>query len=114
VGDDVGRRSVVFHNQRDFIFFRHYRYIFRNVSVKGNEEEEMRVEKDIFDPDRRDSDDEEDEGPKPPSCQLKEIGPRFTLRLRSLQLTGTFEKRTAEFEYMWRPDHNVSRAFCEL
>ena len=115
VGDDAGRRTVVFHNQRDFIFFRHYRYVFRNVSVIGNEENEMKKEKDLFDPDRRDSEDEEeDEGPKPPSCDLKEIGPRMTLRLRSLQLTGSFDKKTAEFEYMWRPDVNVSRALCEL
>jgi ribosome production factor 1 len=119
VGDDVGRRTIVFHNQRDFIFFRHYRYIFRNVSMKGNEENEMETqapeEKDIFDPDRRDSEDEdEDTGPKPPSCQLKEIGPRMTLRLRSLQLTGLFDKQNAEYEYMWRPDTNVSRSLCEL
>jgi len=26
----VGRRVVTFHNQRDFIFFRHHRYIFEN------------------------------------------------------------------------------------
>jgi ribosome production factor 1 len=113
VGDDIGRRTIVFHNQRDFIFFRHYRYIFRNVTMKGEEEEELKKKKDIFDPDRSD-DDEEEDGIKPPSCQLKEIGPRMTLRLRSLQLTGTFEKRTAEYEYMWRPDVNVSRALCEL
>jgi ribosome production factor 1 len=112
VGDDIGRRSVVFHNQRDFIFFRHYRYIFRNVTIAGEEEE---VKPTTGLPDDFDiSEDEEMTGPKPPSCQLKEIGPRFTLRLRSLQLTGMFDKKTAEFEYMWRPDANVSRAFCEL
>lgn len=26
----VGRRVVTFHNQRDFIFFRHHRYIFED------------------------------------------------------------------------------------
>ena len=115
VGDDIGRRTIVFHNQRDFIFFRHYRYIFRNVSVKGDEDNEVNREKDIFDPDRNDSDDEADlDVPKLPSCQLKEIGPRMTLRLRSLQLTGLFDKQNAEFEYMWRPDVNVNRAACEL
>ena len=118
VGDDIGRRTIVFHNQRDFIFFRHYRYIFRNVTMKGEEEAELEKErkrKDLFDPDRlSDDDDEEEDGIKPPSCQLKEIGPRMTLRLRSLQLTGTFDKKTAEFEYMWRPDVNVNRALCEL
>ena len=116
VGDDIGRRTIVFHNQRDFIFFRHYRYIFRNVTMKGSEEEEMqqhRKKKDLFDPDRSDDDLDEDEI-KPPSCDLKEIGPRMTLRLRSLQLTGIFDKKNAEFEYMWRPDVNVGRAVCEL
>lgn len=112
VGDDLGRRTVVFHNQRDFIFFRHYRYVFRNVSLVG--EEDLEIEKDIFDPDRRDSEDEEPGAPKPPSCSLREIGPRMTLRLRSLQLTGLFDKKTAEYEYMWRPDTNVDRAICEL
>ena len=117
VGDDEGRRTVVFHNQRDFIFFRHYRYIFRNVTMVGDEDEPAPAEeeKDIFGALKKDdSDEEEDDGPKPPSCQLKEIGPRMTLRLRSLQLTGVFDKRNAEFEYMWRPDVNVSRALCEL
>lgn len=114
VGDDVGRRSVVFHNQRDFIFFRHYRYIFRNVSIKGNEDNEVEMKKDIFDPDRSDDDESDIDVPKPPSCQLKEIGPRMTLRLRSLQLTSLFDKHNAEYEYMWRPDANVNRALCEL
>lgn len=34
--DQVGRRVVAFHNQRDFIFFRHYRYVFKNVSEVGD------------------------------------------------------------------------------
>lgn len=118
VGDDIGRRTVVFHNQRDFIFFRHYRYIFRNVSVKGEEENELaRTSKkpaDFLDDEFGNSDDEDADEIKPPSCQLKEIGPRMTLRLRSLQLTGSFEKKTAEYEYLWRPDANVDRAVCEL
>ena len=112
VGDDVGRRSVVFHNQRDFIFFRHYRYVFRNVSLVGDEDNEVPFEQDIFDPDFKEDDTEK--GIKPPSCSLREIGPRMTLRLRSLQLTGLFDKKTAEYEYMWRPDTNVDRAICEL
>ncbi len=117
-GDDIGRRSVVFHNQRDFIFFRHYRYVFRNVTMVGDEEEPLTKKQNTGLPEDLDiSDDDECDiptGPKPPSCQLKEIGPRMTLRLRSLQLTGLFNKSTAEYEYMWRPDANVSRAFCEL
>jgi len=32
--DFVGRRSVTFHNQRDFVFFRHYRYNFKDDGTK--------------------------------------------------------------------------------
>jgi len=52
-----GRRVITFHNQRDFIFFRHHRYIFK------------------------------DEGT---DVALQEVGPRFTLKLKTLQL-GTFD-----------------------
>jgi ribosome production factor 1 len=29
--DFVGRRVAIFHNQRDFVFFRHYRYVFEST-----------------------------------------------------------------------------------
>ncbi|GBG74658.1 hypothetical protein CBR_g19066 [Chara braunii] len=51
-----GRRSVTFHNQRDFIFFRHHRFI-------------------------------------------QECGPRFTLKLMSIQ-KGTFDTKHGEFEWI--------------
>eukprot|EP00747_Dinoflagellata_sp_TGD_P186263 gnl/TRDRNA2_/TRDRNA2_43198_c0_seq1.p2 gnl/TRDRNA2_/TRDRNA2_43198_c0~~gnl/TRDRNA2_/TRDRNA2_43198_c0_seq1.p2 ORF type:complete len:337 (-),score=77.79 gnl/TRDRNA2_/TRDRNA2_43198_c0_seq1:184-1194(-) len=73
--DFKGRRTVTFHNQRDFIFFRHYRYIFKKDGTKVG---------------------------------LKEIGPRFTLKLRYLQ-HGTFNAKQGEYEYIWRPDSQVSR-----
>jgi len=62
----VGQRAVTFHNQRDFIFFRHYRYGF------------------------------DAEGKK---AKLKELGPRFTLKLRSLQ-KGTFDSKYGQFEWI--------------
>ncbi|KAF4711137.1 Ribosome production factor 1, partial [Perkinsus olseni] len=83
--DFRGRRVVAFHNQRDFVFFRHYRYVFRDLE---NAEKDDR-------------------------CALQEIGPRFTLKLRSLQL-GLFAKRTGEYEYVWRPDSQVSRKVFAL
>lgn len=73
--DFVGRRSVTFHNQRDFVFFRHYRYNFKDDGTK---------------------------------CKLQEIGPRFTLKCRWLQ-HGTFDAKAGEYEYIWRPDSQVSR-----
>lgn len=59
-----GRRVVTFHNQRDFIFFRHHRYVFRNEKRVG----------------------------------LAELGPRFTLKMRSLQ-KGVFDSRYGEYEW---------------
>ncbi|XP_043941650.1 ribosome production factor 1 [Protopterus annectens] len=61
----VGRQVATFHNQRDYIFFRYHRYIFKN---------EKRV-------------------------ALQELGPRFTLKLRSLQ-KGTFDSKYGEYEWV--------------
>ncbi|XP_017878222.1 probable ribosome production factor 1 [Ceratina calcarata] len=61
-----GRRVVTFHNQRDYIFFRHHRYQFD--SERG----------------------------KP---RLRELGPRFTLKLKSLQ-QGTFDSKYGEYEWI--------------
>ncbi|CAG0897065.1 unnamed protein product [Cyprideis torosa] len=63
--DFVGRRAVTFHNQRDYIFFRHHKYEFK---------EGKRV-------------------------ALREIGPRFTLKLRSLQ-RGTFDTKEGDYEWI--------------
>ncbi|XP_064606482.1 ribosome production factor 1-like [Liolophura sinensis] len=60
-----GRRVMTFHNQRDFIFFRHHRYMFRNSKRVG----------------------------------LQELGPRFTLKLRSLQ-KGAFDSKYGEYEWV--------------
>ncbi|CAK9032073.1 unnamed protein product [Durusdinium trenchii] len=73
--DFEGRRTITFHNQRDFVFFRHYRYNFKDNGER---------------------------------CALQEIGPRFTLKCRYLQ-HGTFDARSGEYEYIWRPDAQVSR-----
>nr|XP_023023565.1 probable ribosome production factor 1 [Leptinotarsa decemlineata] len=62
----VGQRAVTFHNQRDFIFFRHYRYGFDSEGKKA---------------------------------RLKELGPRFTLKLKSLQ-RGTFDSKYGQYEWI--------------
>jgi ribosome production factor 1 len=61
-----GRRVVTFHNQRDYIFFRHHLYGFSEDGKKVG---------------------------------LREIGPRFTLKLRTLQ-KGTFDTKYGEFEWV--------------
>ncbi|CAB4032466.1 ribosome production factor 1-like [Paramuricea clavata] len=70
-----GRRCATFHNQRDFIFFRHHRYIFKNSQKTG----------------------------------LQELGPRFTLKLRSLQ-RGTFDTKFGQYEWIHkRKEMDTSR-----
>ncbi|CAH0387600.1 unnamed protein product [Bemisia tabaci] len=59
-----GRRVVTFHNQRDFIFFRHHIYWFKSGE----------------------------------RCALRELGPRFTLKLQSLQM-GTFDTKFGDYEW---------------
>jgi ribosome production factor 1 len=76
-----GRQVVTMHNQRDFIFFRHHRYIFEE---KG-EGKKRRV-----------------------AARLQELGPRFTLRLKSLQV-GTFDTQHGEYEWKHKPELDTSR-----
>ncbi|XP_075152101.1 putative ribosome production factor 1 [Haematobia irritans] len=61
-----GRRAVTFHNQRDYIFFRHHRYEFTKDGRR---------------------------------VKLRELGPRFTLKLRSLQ-EGTFDSKTGDYAWI--------------
>jgi len=61
----TGKRVVTFHNQRDYIFFRHHRYEFKNAE----------------------------------KVKLREMGPRFTLKLRSVQ-KGTFDSKLGEYEWI--------------
>ena len=66
-----GRQVVTFHNQRDFIFVRHHRYIFDKPDEKG----------------------------KPSRARLQELGPRFCLKLRWLQ-AGVFDTKHGEYEWV--------------
>jgi len=61
----TGKRVVTFHNQRDYIFFRHHKYDFKSTE----------------------------------KVRLKDMGPRFTLKLRSLQ-KGTFDSKFGDYEWM--------------
>ena len=78
-----GRQVVTFHNQRDFIFVRHHRYIFDGV-----EEDEG-------------GDDDGEKARSTPRARLQELGPRFTMRLRWLQ-EGTFDTVAGEYEWFHR------------
>ncbi|RDA91498.1 hypothetical protein CP533_4573 [Ophiocordyceps camponoti-saundersi (nom. inval.)] len=63
-----GRQIVTLHNQRDFIFVRRHRYVFR---------EKRATEKNIVDAEGKDM-----KGVEGIRAGLQELGPRFTLKLR--------------------------------
>ncbi|KAL2156454.1 hypothetical protein VTH82DRAFT_1199 [Thermothelomyces myriococcoides] len=63
-----GRQVVTLHNQRDYIFFRRHRYVFREARP---------TEKNVQGADGKDL-----EGVKGIRAGLQEIGPRMTLKLR--------------------------------
>lgn len=90
-----GRRVVTFHNQRDFIFFRHHRYIFETKESKQKESKGEKS-KDEKNPQER------------TIARLQECGPRFTLKLISLQ-HGTFDTKGGEYEWVHKPEMDTSR-----
>ncbi|URE25127.1 Brix [Musa troglodytarum] len=80
-----GRRVVTFHNQRDFIFFRHHRYIFETKEKKDDSKDKAAKSKNV--PQEK------------VIVRLQECGPRFTLKLRNLQ-HGTFDSKGGEYEWL--------------
>lgn len=70
--DFKGRQVVTFHNQRDFIFVRHHRYVF---------------------------DDPDEKTGRAKRARLQELGPRFSLKMRWLQ-AGTFDTKHGEYEWI--------------
>ena len=144
-----GRRVVTFHNQRDFIFFRHHRYVFeekkgrrlphaghlataevpdhvRDSMKEGRgkrsskkrksvemDDDDNSEEEDDEDSADEDSDEDEDAEKPPPvntmiQARLQELGPRFTLRLMSVQ-KGTFDSKHGEYEYVRSTDTDGTR-----
>jgi ribosome production factor 1 len=79
-----GRRVVTFHNQRDFIFFRQHRYIFEEQS-----EEARKAAREVHGEDKK----------MGVRVRLQELGPRFTMKLVSLQ-DGPFDPKFGEFEWI--------------
>lgn len=94
-----GRQVATFHNQRDYIFVRHHRYIFEESK------------KDFVEKTDKTKTDENQEGAdensqklkrkaekKKTKARLQELGPRFTLKLRWIQ-EGTFDTQFGEYEW---------------
>jgi ribosome production factor 1 len=103
-----GRQVVTFHNQRDCIFVRQHRYVFRETTKTDNASALAKKPKvpppldTTTAPTRPDTD-------IPVKAKLQELGPRFTLKLRWLQ-EGTFDTQFGEYEFFHkRKEMDTSR-----
>jgi len=79
-----GRQVVTLHNQRDYIFLRRHRYVFR---------EKRATEKSVVGPDGKVV-----EGVEGIRAGLQELGPRFTMKLRRID-KGIQRKSGQEWEW---------------
>jgi len=78
-----GRQAVTFHNQRDYVFVRHHRYVFHKGERKGDNGKTR--------------------------ARLQELGPRFSLKMRWM-LSGGFDTRFGEYEFFHkRKEMDTSR-----
>lgn len=90
-----GRQVVTLHNQRDYIFMRRHRYVFRDKrgtekSIQGTDGKLMKGVEDI-------------------RAGLQELGPRFTMKLRRVD-KGI--QRASEQEWEWKAgDEKVRTRF---
>ena len=90
-----GRQVVTLHNQRDYIFARRHRYIFR---------ERRETEKKVSDPETGQS----VKGMEEVKAGLQELGPRFTLKLRRVD-RGIQRASGQEWEWKGRMEKARSR-----
>ena len=95
--DFQGRQVVTLHNQRDYIFLRRHRYVFR---------EKRATEKSIVGPDGK-----EVKGVEGIRAGLQELGPRFTMKLRRID-KGI--QRGSGQEWEWRGGIEKTRTKFQL
>lgn len=92
-----GRQVVTLHNQRDYIFLRRHRYVFR---------EKRLTEKSVVGPDGK-----EIKGVEDIRAGLQELGPRFTLKLRRID-KGI--QRASGQEWVWKGGMEKQRTKFQL
>ncbi len=92
-----GRQVVTLHNQRDYIFLRRHRYVFR---------EKKETEKSVIGPDGK-----EVKGVEGIRAGLQELGPRFTLKLRRVD-KGI--QRGSGQEWEWKGKMEKTRTKFQL
>ncbi|KAG6993850.1 ribosome production factor 1 [Physcia stellaris] len=92
-----GRQVVTLHNQRDYIFVRRHRYVFR---------EKRATEKSVMGADGKEIQDV-----KGIKVGLQEIGPRFTLKLR--RIDGGIQKQSGQ-DWEWKGGMDKVRTKFQL
>ncbi|MCJ1289931.1 hypothetical protein MMC34_001465 [Xylographa carneopallida] len=92
-----GRQVVTLHNQRDYIFLRRHRYVFR---------EKRATEKSVVGPDGK-----EVKGVEGIRAGLQELGPRFTMKLRRID-RGI--QHSSGQEWVWRGGMEKQRTKFQL
>ena len=101
---------VTFHNQRDFIFIRHHRYIYRQEEDTNLANQQVRADIKRGVSSKKSSKNEEAAARKDKSggegkiaiktrARLQELGPRFTLKLKYLQ-EGLLNTEFGEYEWV--------------
>lgn len=95
--DIIGRQVVTLHNQRDYIFVRRHRYVFR---------EKRETEKSVVD-----ADGNEIKGVEDIRAGLQELGPRFTLKLR--RIDKGIQRRSGQ-EWEWKGHMEKKRTMFQL
>ncbi|KAL8926744.1 MAG: hypothetical protein Q9208_002818 [Pyrenodesmia sp. 3 TL-2023] len=95
--DFEGRQVVTLHNQRDYIFLRRHRYIFR---------EKRQTEKSVIGADGK-----EVKGVEGIRAGLQELGPRFTMKLRRID-KGI--QRASGQEWEWKGGMEKQRTKFQL
>jgi len=109
-----GRQVATFHNQRDYIFVRHHRYVFKEsnedlVEEKAEEKNEDMVEDQEVDDESTNKPVKKKKAKKKTKARLQELGPRFTLKLRWIQ-EGVFDTQFGEYEWIHkRKEMDTSR-----
>ncbi|KAI9700296.1 MAG: hypothetical protein M1836_002311 [Candelina mexicana] len=96
--DLQGRQVVTLHNQRDYIFLRRHRYIFR---------EKRATEKSVFGTDGK-----EVKGVEGIRTGLQELGPRFTMKLR--RVDKGIQRGGGGVEWEWKGGMEKQRTKFQL
>ncbi|KAI9677413.1 MAG: hypothetical protein M1817_006367 [Caeruleum heppii] len=95
-----GRQVVTLHNQRDYIFVRRHRYVFRDKRP---------TEKNVVGPDGKAV-----KGAEEIRAGLQELGPRFTMKLRRIDKGIGRAGSNGEVEWEWKGAMDKQRTKFQL